>query len=1248
MKLFIKLRNKYLTGLLSLVLLVMASIGLFNLCNPQSVDASMIKFDNEKTITNGSFSNFSSSSSYPRTLSDFTNSGNKTPEMKTGAIDVSEDVYKKNYTSYGLSELNNPGKTGKDSYILMINTAKDSNYTYTSKEFTLPANGYYYITVSAKTIGDNANASVFLTENNVIYKNCVIENISSTTWSNYTFFVSTNPYESVTLKFGMQIGNLSGGTNGCVLFDELHAAEISSETFFNSVSTFAPETFKYAESRLQNACKVYDFDNTIIEFTRDSKGNIAYDNDNNPIVNQYNRDYFSTVTAGATGEKDFDVANNTLTLSTTDSYITYKGEEEVLDANSTYRFSMFVKASELKSGSAFVKLDEIIDEDEDYDDFMESEATDKTPKSSNLTISSTTSNTVTNGYVEYVIYVRTGALEDSKVQLSFGLGTDTENATGTVSFKSYQIERVPYSAYSDASTGSSVGKIDIAERLTLSSNEYSNFTFDKMQSDSFDGIAYPATPDSWTKSTTSTSGYQLSGVVNLSKFDKVMAKYKDSINTMSTPVALNGTLNNNVLMIYNGTNSTQSYTSSSKSLSANKYYKITTFVNTHLWNNDSHGVTVLAKSGSNVLGQVSGIKTAGDWQKVVFYINTSSTSVDLTLELALGYDVKTSSGYAFFDNILVEEADAANDFSNRFSEYEVATNGEITLDLTNPMLSSTTSREYNIPVLYSGENKGSSTVMAGIVDLTSDLNMIAEAKREALRDLPGDSDKVLAISAFNDSYYEYVSVLSYTFSSGTYYKLSFDLFTDSIGQEEKEEKYDNGVLAEGVNIELTNLENAKFSYIQSDGKWTTYEIYIGISSGATSNLIFSLGSNFTGCYGKAFLGNISLTEIDEEIFTSSSNSSTVLKVDTAEQTEEDENTSSTEKSGNNFNWAYIPTIATFLAIVVAVVGIFIRRNIKFKKRVKSGKAEYDRDITVMQNKYRRLASDLRAKEVRELTKERDELVELRTQYEEKYKEALSRLRSTRLANRDGSKRHEIMAIEHEVKHISKEVARFGVQVNNYDNEIEFMQTEAYLIDLEKRMMREDNSTRNQLRKESEMSDEDRAEAVAKREAKQARAEQKAQLKSEKLVAKQQKLQEQREAVQTQLEQAKALDEKYVKEQELKQIKLEEQKLAKEKLKAERELQKLEQRRRTQESVKNEEVDQTSTEQKAEEPQTEVETTETKVETVENEVETTESGETEMVEAQSQGVNDSNVAQSEKQTEQVQVEDTTANSDETNE
>ena len=99
MKLFIKLRNKYFTTFAALLLLVLASFGLFRANTIQSVDASMIKFDNEKfiTITNGSFNNFSSSSAYPYTLSTYTTSGNSTPEMKTGAININKTDFEKNY-----------------------------------------------------------------------------------------------------------------------------------------------------------------------------------------------------------------------------------------------------------------------------------------------------------------------------------------------------------------------------------------------------------------------------------------------------------------------------------------------------------------------------------------------------------------------------------------------------------------------------------------------------------------------------------------------------------------------------------------------------------------------------------------------------------------------------------------------------------------------------------------------------------------------------------------------------------------------------------------------------------------------------------------------------------------------------------------------------------------------------------------------------------------------------------------------
>ena len=88
----------------------------------------------------------------------------------------------------------------------------------------------------------------------------------------------------------------------------------------------------------------------------------------------------------------------------------------------------------------------------------------------------------------------------------------------------------------------------------------------------------------------------------------------------------------------------------------------------------------------------------------------------MSLELALGYGNKLSSGYAFFDNILVEEADNKDDFSNRFGEYVVA--GSSDIDLTDSFLTLTT-KDYSTPLLYTGENATEYTVNAGIVDLTN-------------------------------------------------------------------------------------------------------------------------------------------------------------------------------------------------------------------------------------------------------------------------------------------------------------------------------------------------------------------------------------------------------------------------------------------------------------------------------------------------------------------------------------------------
>lgn len=1213
MKLLRKLRNKCFATVLSLLMLVLAGFGILKLNTPAQVQA--VGFgDSESTltITNGSFSSYSSSVEYPYTLSDFSNLGNSTPSMKTGAIKVDEKTYNKNYIKYGftdeygLRESGNPSQVGTDNSILMINTKENSNYAYISNEFTLSANGTYYISVSAKTIGANCLASVYLLKDGNVYQNCVIENIQTNNWTDYTFFVSTNSYEDVKLQFGMQIGNLTSGANGCVLFDELHAGKISSDSMATYIKSTSSTHYRVASSEIDNGYKKYDFDNNLVVYEKDASGNF--------VPNNYSKNYFTVKEGGE--NREYSINDGILTMTANKSYVNFEGEEETFAPNTTYRFSIKAKTtSAISTGSAYVKLNEILDEKDRYEDFKDSNSSTITAKEGSLTISSVTTNKVEDGFVEYVVFIHTGEDLPTKVKFSFGLGTESSTATGTISFKNFKIERIPYSAYSSATSGNTVAKIDIADRISIDSDKFfSNGTFDKMQSNSIDGIPYPATPSEWTISKED-EGSQLSGVVNLSQLNLVSEKYSDVLNGgISAISSCTSTMNNNVLMIYNGTKDAKHYTSSTKTLSANKYYRIRVNVYTHLWNTSS-SATVVLKSGNAVLGKVENINTNDSWKQVEFYVNTATTSTEVKLELALGYGENLSNGYVFFDNIEIASSDSAYTYENSYAKE---------INLNNYLLDSGVFKNgYNQPALFNGENLGSNNVNAGIIDLTDDLalkNITSDADMlTALKD--GDRKSALIISSTlaKDVYYKYTSSVAYNFESGSYYRFSFYLFTNNLAQEEKEQNTENGKLTQGANIKLTGLENATFSYEQSNGKWTKYEFYIGLNSTVASNLEYSLGSEFTGCSGIVLLTDVKMDKIEKTDFDNASASATCLKIDTVESSnEEDDEESSSNK--NNFSWAYIPTIATFLAVVVAVVGIFVKKNVKFKKRVKNGRVAYDRDETVLKNKFRRIAIDKRDAELREMSKECEELTSLRAEYEEKYKQALNRLRSTKLANRDGSKKHEVFAIEREVKHISKEVARLGVQVNNYENEIEFMKTEAYLVDLEKRLSREDNFVRNRDKKESLLSEEERSLRIAKREEKLIKAKQKAEEKAQKLADKKAKIEQEKIDIQNAIAQAIEKDEQALKEQELKRLKEEELKLAKEQAKARKEIEELE---NAQEEIKQEKLENETEINEMENELAQISTQENVIEEQENQTQTVEEIAEQKLEDKQDDLNNSN-------------------------
>ena len=124
-----------------------------------------IDYTKDLLIENSDFVVADSSASYPRTAGKWTGavfSSNLPSGVTAGIIDVSDDKYAANKSTW--DNLSNPGKAdgSSDNRMLMIYMPKKANstdtkhgntaYGYTSNSFTIQKNAYYKFTVSVKTV----------------------------------------------------------------------------------------------------------------------------------------------------------------------------------------------------------------------------------------------------------------------------------------------------------------------------------------------------------------------------------------------------------------------------------------------------------------------------------------------------------------------------------------------------------------------------------------------------------------------------------------------------------------------------------------------------------------------------------------------------------------------------------------------------------------------------------------------------------------------------------------------------------------------------------------------------------------------------------------------------------------------------------------------------------------------------------------------------------------------------------------
>ncbi len=1019
--------------------LLMTGVGALNL-NQKDYTAYAVGVDSiPVSISNSNF-NSNTSSSYPYSPSSYTaynhgvkvdSSNDNKANVNAGVINLSNEKYE---TRFALAK-----RSSLDDYVLMIDsTDKDNaetmhvaNYGFqTSSSFTLDANSKYMFTVDVFTATNAKIANLYLFDSaGDVYSS--INNINSyNNWTTYTFFVATNNVQGLELKLGMY---LEGA--GTVLFDNISGCKLSDNEYAHNLNS--SDSNKYSETN--------HIDNITNRFYVSNSGDLqdsitSTSSDFSNVEYEFGKASTLTKVSNSDGQNDFAM----LVKNEDKTYSQYETEDIFsFKQNKIYKVSVNVKTKNL-NGTATLQMirTDINEDDENYN----AENHNKTISITSNSVSSTES--VTNDYKTYSFLINSHPSKTLTYKLKFGLGTSESLTTGEMYLSEVEVSTIDYETYNSATTGSGTEKINLVDAYSDSSIMLNNGDFNAFKIADYKN-SMPATPIDWEVSTGINA--QQYGVVNTQTFDGDLSHL--NLSNLRNPSL---DKNNNILMMYNATADKLSYKSSSKNLSAKTYHKFEIDVQTQ--NAPLTLSLVSTKDDSEITLATKTVNTNSSWETVTLYVYTGYQDLNVSLKLTLN---TTNYGYAYVDNAKFDYLLTSAQLESEFKSANNSTFVNVT-DLSN-IFSSANNDKFAKPEMFTSSNV--SGVQSGTIALNASYldEVIDYVETEPGVDNNLDlfnsitekttDKKVMGIWTTEDVAYTMTSNVGFKITSGTdkYYKITVDVFTQNIGS--------NNVDADaeliGAGIKLTGFDNP-FTSVKSDNAWTTYTFYIHGESDTTTYLELSLGSEENKTKGAVFFGNVTFADdITKSEFDLAKENKTVniLKAEVTE-TEDDEENDDSSKKGNKIskiNLIYlIPSLLTALAILIAIVGFAVRK-IKWKKPTKKSKTAYDRSKTVSVQYYSRKATTLREEKIRELTADLNKVNAERKQYEDVYKQDLTRLREMKIKRANPQ---DIAKLEKDLKKNQKMSSSLGITANRISEELSYVQTSTYLNSLIKKLMRE--------------------------------------------------------------------------------------------------------------------------------------------------------------------------------------------------
>ncbi len=912
--------------------------------------------DATSNLSNNNFASSTGSTSYPRTPSSWSVWDEDTlitPET-SGLIDITSATYQLYKDDYGLNNFAQqpPIRQGvSEQMVLLINSGNSGNestslnYGYKNdSDITLEANSFYSISLYVYT-SSNAHASVYLTGDDVeSLDSAKIVGINTLdTWQQVTFYIETGTDASSSVGLELFLGEKGsqGGSAGFVLFDNVSITRYSGDSFekvkdtgryFSSVS-LAPSYITERDGFVTNGNFVESLTNGWNQETSQNS------------VTQYVADFNRTFTIN---DDQVIIGTNQrgdttgVLLTTENGYNAIKSDDIEIKRHGLYRITFWAKG-ELESGNInFVMSGNLPDET----------VLEETEQSQTISTIATNTQAINNNWAMYTFYVEGNPLFDCTVNLTLGIGTESASATGYIAIAGIQSEKVTTAQKDDAtSTNGNTATLSMYNTATLT---FANGTFNLINVD--ESMRAPYAPQNWTALNENNT---TSGVVNISSVNWAQTGLG-----FARPAKPNGDYSDNVLMIRNETLSYQGYDSESVSLDADGYAEITFQAYTTNLNASGRAYVTIKNTDGIILHQVE-INNTNTWNDYTIYLHNYYVAQDIVAELSLGTEDQNASGRAYFDNVIVNTSlteDAFNSANENSTTFVV--------DLSSNSLTASTN---GTPTYWtSNSTVDPSIASSGIMDVRDYENYFMGQPLA-----PSDEQyDVLYIAATEPTYYYLNSNLVYNFTSGTYYKVSVLVRTVDITPDVDGEYDESGnqiihgasIGIDGIDSSFSGINTAKeIEYSAStplaqkfeDDKnaWVEYTMYINTTSDVEGIIRLGLGSSTMPTTGYVFFANLTVESMTEDEYNSATSTLDTENLPNnivlATNTITDEETDSTG-TYNPMDWFAIPTIIIAVAVIVAVVGFYIKKFYQSRPAKKTiVNTDYDRLQTLLKDVDRR-------------------------------------------------------------------------------------------------------------------------------------------------------------------------------------------------------------------------------------------------------------------------------------------------------